>query len=90
MSYSNDDELKAELKKYGETSVIKITDKNRDIYIKKLNHYKARQKWEVNPSKDAKQVNMSKYKTKTEDEDEDEDEEDDESVSYFISYSNLI
>ena len=37
-----DDELRAELERYGEF-VSKINDKTRPIYIKKLNHFKARE-----------------------------------------------
>lgn len=61
----SDEILINELKKYGEVITVKITDKNRDIYIKKLNHYKARQKLEENPSKYAKQVNMNSTKLKS-------------------------
>jgi hypothetical protein len=56
----SDDELRNELRKFGESNVPKITDKNREIHIKKLNHYRARHKLEVNPSKQALHANMSK------------------------------
>jgi hypothetical protein len=76
-----DDDLKAELKKFGETVTIKITDKNRDIYIKKVNHYKARQKVEENPSKYAKKLNMSsKYKQNDNNNEEDADDDDEDSI----------
>jgi hypothetical protein len=57
----SDDELRNELKKFGDSNIPRITDKNREIYFKKLNHYRARQKLEENPSKQAKAANMSKY-----------------------------
>ena len=81
-----DDELKAELKKFGEIVTVKLTDKNRELFIKKLNHYKARQKVEENPSKYAKQVNMSaKMKSnRINNANDNEDLYDDESVSLIV------
>lgn len=35
---------------------VQLTDQNRDTYLKKLNHYRAREKAEQNPSKYLKQV----------------------------------
>jgi hypothetical protein len=61
----DDEELLEELGKYGEKNLPTIpqpgqritkkshilTEQNRDIYLKKLNHYRAREKAEQNPSK---------------------------------------
>lgn len=55
----SDDDLLYELQKYGE-KITRISDANRDICIKKLNHHKARQKLQENPSKQAKAINMNK------------------------------
>ena len=44
--------LKPRSKKAGAKSTQYLNDSNRDIYIKKLNHYKARAKIESNPSKE--------------------------------------
>jgi hypothetical protein len=65
----DDEDLIEELRRYGEKNLPTLpapgaritkrsnalTDQNREIYLKKLNHYKAREKAEQNPSKYLKQ-----------------------------------
>ena len=71
----DDEELIEELRRYGEqnlpalpvagTRVTKrshtLTDQNREIYLKKLNHYRAREKAENNPSKYLKQQQQQQH-----------------------------
>lgn len=94
-SVIDDENLIEELRRYGEKNLPtlatpgksrsklknQLNDTNRELYIKKLNHYKAKEKAEKNPSKQyQKQMNVSRSfqctSTRIENFDEDDEEED--------------
>ncbi|CAF0825336.1 unnamed protein product [Brachionus calyciflorus] len=100
-TFIDDEQLIEELRRYGERNLPtlstggssrsknknQLNDSNRDLYIKKLNHYKAKEKAEKNPSKQfQKQLNMTRNSLSTstkqdyvyaEDDDEDNEQEND-------------